>query len=221
MKVLLASTSLALLAAATSAQPVPPVSDRPYPGTIALQVDTTDLDRKIFRATETLPVRPGPLTLYYPRWLPGTHSPSGNVAQLTGLTIRARGQPVEWKRDTLDVHAFHVEVPAGVGELEMAFEFVSSIDGVNGRVMSTPDIVGLQWDTVVLYPAGHAARAITVQPSVVLPAGWSFGGALETAAQNAGRFAALRRPPLSPVRPGPRREGGGPRAGAPARRGRS
>src|SRR2546423_8013138 len=167
MKRLLAGLTLAFMACTTHAQPIPPVAERPYPGAITLQVDTSDLDRKIFRTRETVPVRPGPLVLFYPRWLPGTHSPSGNVAALTGLQIQgADGRRIEWKRDTVDVHAFHVDVPAGVTQLEVAFEFVSPLDGMNGRITSTPDMLGLQWDAVVLYPAGHAARGITVQPSV-------------------------------------------------------
>jgi len=184
MKRLIASLTLALLAAATRAQPIPTVSDQPYPGVLTLQVDASDLDRKIFRAQQTLPVQPGPLTLYYPRWLPGTHSPSANVAQLTGLQMQADGQRIEWTRDTLDVHAFHVEVPAGVTRLNLAFEYVSPLDGAHGRVMATPDMLGVQWDTVVLYPAGHAAAKIMVQPSVSLPPGWSFGTALETASRS-------------------------------------
>src|SRR5256885_8054654 len=129
MKRLLACLTLAVTACATHAQNLPPVSDRPYPGAITLQVDTSDLDRKIFRTRETLPVRPGPLVLFYPRWLPGTHAPSGNVAELTGLQIQgADGQRIDWKRDTVDVHAFHLDVPARVAPLNLAFQFVSPRD---------------------------------------------------------------------------------------------
>jgi predicted metalloprotease with PDZ domain len=177
--------ALCLGIAAAHAQPIPPVTDRPYPGTITLQVDTSDLDHKIFRVRQALPVQTGHLVLYYPRWLPGTHAPTGNVAALTGLVMQAAdGRPLEWRRDTVDVHAFHVDVPAGVAQLNVAFEFVSPLDPAHGRVTSTPDLLGLQWDTVVLYPAGHAARGITVQPSVTLPMGWSFGGALEVASRS-------------------------------------
>jgi len=183
MKHLLAC--LAFAAAAAQAQPIPAVSDRPYPGTLTLEVDTSDLDHKIFRTRETLPVRPGHLVLYYPRWLPGTHAPSGNVSELTGLQIHAAdGRRIAWTRDTVDVYAFHLDVPAGVAELRIEFEFVSPLDNSQGRITSTQDMLGLQWDTVVLYPAGHDARTIGVQPSVTLPAGWSFGGALDVASRS-------------------------------------
>lgn len=184
MKRFLASLGLALAAATGAAQPAATVVDQPYPGTMTLQVDLTDLDRKIFRARQSLPVAPGPLTLYYPRWVPGHHSPTGDVVQLTGLQIEGRGRRIAWTRDPLDTHAFRLEVPAGVDTLDLEFQVVSPLEPAHGRVVSTPDILGLQWHAVVLYPAGHPARRIEVQPSVTLPPGWSFGGALELAARS-------------------------------------
>src|SRR5712692_5780014 len=81
--------------------------DTPYIGTIRLNVDATDTDRHIFRVRETIPVRGGePLVLLYPQWLPGNHSPTGRVDKLGGLTIRANGTRLEWKRDPVDVFAF-------------------------------------------------------------------------------------------------------------------
>jgi predicted metalloprotease with PDZ domain len=116
--------------------------------------------------------------LYYPRWLPGNHAPSGVVARLAGLRISAQGRALDWKRNTLDSHAFHVDVPAGATALEIEFDHVSPLDKSGGRVVATPEILGLQWNTVLLYPAGHAASAINVKPRLTLPAGWGFGSAL-------------------------------------------
>ncbi len=182
-------THLRTLAAAISiaacthlaAQPLPPVRTTPYPGVMTLEVDATDLDHKIFGVKQTVPVKPGPLTLYYPRWLPGTHSPTGNVSRLAGLRMSAGGKPLEWKRNTLDSHAFHVDVPAGAGTLQIEFQFLSSLDKGVGRVVVTPDILGLQWNNVLLYPAGHAASQISVKPRLTLPGGWGFGSALTPA----------------------------------------
>ena len=185
MKALAAAVacSLGLVAGRAAAQPLPPTGDAPYPGVMRLQVDATDLDRKIFRATEHLPVRPGPLVLYHPQWLPGTHAPIGPITQFTGLKITAAGKRLEWQRNTVDGHAFHVEVPAGADTLDIEFQFVSPIEGSTGRVVATPEMLGLQWNAVLLYPAGYRATNITVQPSLTLPAGWSFGSALEVAAR--------------------------------------
>jgi predicted metalloprotease with PDZ domain len=173
---------LALLAPLAPAQtPVP--TDNPYPGTLGLQVDATDLDHRVFRVRETLPVTPGPLTLYYPQWLPGNHGPTGVITQLAGLKISTGGQPLAWRRDPLAAYAFRLDVPAGAGVLDIEFQFLSPLDRESGRVVVTPDMLSVQWNTVLLYPAGHPDARIAVQPTLRLPDGWAFGTALETVAQ--------------------------------------
>ncbi len=163
---------------------VPPPQDQPYPGTIVLKVDATNLSQQIFRMTMSIPVKPGPLTLLYPQWLPGNHGPSGPLTQLAGLKFSGNGKPIEWVRDPIQVHAFHVTVPEGVSTLEAQYQFLSPLDGAQGRITMTSDILGVQWPSVTLYPAGYNSRRITVQPNLTLPAGWQFGTALETAARN-------------------------------------
>ena len=158
---------------------VPPPLDVPYTGTLALSVDATDLQRRIFRVHEEIPVVAGPLTLLYPQWLPGKHSPQGPIDKLAGLAISGNGQPIAWKRDPLDVYAFHLDVPQGVATLAIDFDFLSPQDSSQGRVVMTPDMLNLQWNTVALYPAGHYASRITVAPSAKLPQGWRFGSALD------------------------------------------
>ena len=156
--------------------------DIPYPGAIRLVVDATDIDRRIFRVQEMIPVRGGePLTLLYPQWLPGNHSPSGRVDRLAGLTIKANGSRLEWTRDTVDVFAFHVAVSAGVTSLDVEFQILSPVAPNEGRVVMTADMMSLEWIDLALYPAGYFARQIAVIPSVRLPAGWQFATALETA----------------------------------------
>src|SRR5271156_5449929 len=79
--------------------------------TISLTVDATKTPQKLLKAHLVMPVKPGPLTVYYPKWIPGEHGPDGPVASLTGLKFTADGKIVPWKRDLLDVFTFHVDVP--------------------------------------------------------------------------------------------------------------
>ncbi len=175
-----AACLVAPVVAPAAPAPIPPVSEASFPGRISLKVDATDLDHKIFKVEETIPVAgPGPLTLFYPQWLPGNHGPTGPVDKLAGLMISVGGQPVPWTRSSTNVHAFQLEVPAGVDHLDLSFEFLSPLDTTQGRVVMTPALLDLQWNTLVLYPAGYRASAIEVAPQVVLPAGWKFGTALE------------------------------------------
>ena len=162
--------------------------DVPYPGAIRLSVDATDhraahLQRSRNHSGARRRVR---WCCCIPQWLPGNHSPSGRVDKLAGLMINANGARVEWRRDPVDVFAFHVHVPAGATTLDVNFQFASPVDGDEGRIVMTPDMLNLQWNAVVLYPAGYFARQIMVEPSVRLPEGWQFATALETAASNGG-----------------------------------
>ena len=177
-----ASTLALALALAFPAQAaVPAPVDQPYPGTIVLKVDATNLSQQIFRMRMTVPVKPGPMTFLYPQWLPANHGPSGPLTQLAGLKFTANGKPVEWTRDPVEVFAFHVTVPEGASTLDVEYQFLSPLDPGQGRIVMTDDIIGLQWPSVTLYPAGYVARRITVQPSLTLPKGWQYGTALETA----------------------------------------
>ena len=171
-----------VLAGAAVAAPAP--RDEPYPGTIRLQVDATDLDHRILRAKEQMPVKPGPLTLYFPRFLPGTHGPTGQVDRLAGLEITAGGRPVRWHRDTIDPYAFVVEVPRGVSELSLEFQFLSALSRAGGRIVVTREMANVQWNSVLLYPAGHHSSAITVQASLKMPEGWRQASALPVASQD-------------------------------------
>lgn len=178
--------------------PLPPAIPAPrdvaYPGTIRLEVDLTDTQRRIWRVKETIPVeKAGPLTLLYPQWLPGKHAPRGAIDKLAGLTIKGDGKVIPWVRDTVDVYAFHLNVPAGVREITAEFQFLTPTAANQGRVMVTPEMLNLQWEAVALYPAGHFSRQVMVEPRIKLPSGWGYGVALDTVAREADsvRFKAV------------------------------
>lgn len=156
-----------------------------YPGTLTLAVDLSDAQRKLFHVHETIPVKSGPLTLYYPKWIPGEHSPSGPLENLAGMVFTAGGKQLDWRRDLGDMYTLHLDIPQGVNSLDVAFDFLSPSGGgrFGGSVSATPKIVDLEWNQVVLYPAGYWSRDINIQPSVKLPAGWQFGTALLTDSQ--------------------------------------
>jgi len=166
--------------------PAPPPEampqDTPYaPGTIDLTVDVTDVARRIIQVDETVPVVPGPLTLFYPKWIPGNHSPTGPISKMAGVVITARKhETLAWKRDPVDVYAYHVDVPAGVKEIHVAFQYLQPVRAPEGRMSADDDLIDLAWNTVVLYPSGHFSRDITFKPTLKLPgADWKFATALE------------------------------------------
>ncbi len=161
--------------------PIPAPAAQPYPGVIRHHVDATDTERKIIRVRQTIPVaQAGPMVLLYPKYLPGNHAATGPIQLVAGVQVSAGGQRVEWVRDTLDPYAFHIEVPAGVSEIEVSFDYLSQLSPSQWRVMMTPEMLNLQFEKLMLYPAGYEHDGIMVQTSVRLPDGWNYGVALDT-----------------------------------------
>ena len=152
---------------------------------IVLNVDASNVAQQIFQIQASIPAAPGELTLLYPQWIPGNHGPSGPLNQLAGLRLSANGQPLEWRRDPVNMFAFHVTVPAGASMVEARYQFLSPVEANQGRITMTRDMLGVQWQAMTLYPAGKPTREISVQPNLTLPAGWQFGSALAVQSQAA------------------------------------
>ncbi len=161
--------------------PVPEPRDIAYPAPIDIVVDATDIDRRIVSVRQSVPVAgPGPLILLYPQWIPGKHGPVGPVDDVADLVITANGQRLPWVRNTADTYAFQVTVPSGVSSVEVSFKWLTPINGDQGRVVITDDMLNIQWEKAILYPAGYFHSQIIVNPTLKLPEGWKYGTALDT-----------------------------------------
>jgi predicted metalloprotease with PDZ domain len=176
----------AFFAAAAGAQALPPARDVAYLGPLTLQVDATDVDHKLLQIVETIPVRPGRLVLLYPQWIPGNHSPSNEVKRLAGLRISAGAKVLPWQRDPAHFHAFVVDVPAGVGALELRFQQILPIENGGDNPLLTRLFADVQWQGAVLYPAGHDVSRIDVDASLRVPKGWAHASALRAQSEDVG-----------------------------------
>lgn len=185
------SSTLSTPAAVPLSQNVPDAVDAPYPGgTMRLDIDATDVTRGVYRVTQTIPVVPGKgkLTVLMPQWLPGNHSPRGPLAELVDLEFFADGQKLSWKRDPVEVFAFHVDVPQGAKEVVAKFIHTSPLQSAEGRITMTQEMLNLQWEKMSLYPAGHYVRQIKVVPSVMIPEGWTAAAALNGVQQQGNKL---------------------------------
>jgi predicted metalloprotease with PDZ domain len=145
-------------------------------------VDLTDAPRNIYHSRLTFPVKPGPLTLVYPKWIPGNHRPSGPIANVTGVKMEAGGRTLAWERDSVDMYAFHVEVPAGVNELHVSLDTITNDGSAGGSgPAATTNVLDLNWNRVVLYPQDASSDEVEVEAAVTPPQGWKFGTALRVA----------------------------------------
>jgi predicted metalloprotease with PDZ domain len=172
------ATSLAHGASANPNGIVPP-NDHPYPGEIRLAVDVSDLERRIVHVHETLSGVTPNTVLLYPKWLPGNHAPQGPIDRLASLKITANGVPVPWTRDPVDVYAFHLQTAPAVKSLDIDFDYLSSTSPKVGHIEISRDILILEWNGVVLYPAGYFVRQIPVQARLTIPPDWKLASALE------------------------------------------
>ncbi|MGC2186449.1 MAG: M61 family peptidase [Terriglobales bacterium] len=158
---------------------------------VSLFVDATEAPRKIFHARLTIPAKPGSLTLYYPKWIPGEHGPTGPIQDLAGLKFTANGKILSWRRDLLDGWTFHVEVPAGVSSVEAALDFISPAgsEGIyTGGATATDRMAVINWNDLLLYPAGWPSDDLTYAASLRLPADWKFGTSLAVTSQSGGEI---------------------------------
>jgi predicted metalloprotease with PDZ domain len=167
--------------------PIPTPQDTTWPGSIALSVDIGDVARHIVHVHETVPVqKAGDLVLLYPEWVPGDHGPTGPLADVADLIVKSGDHTLDWVRDTVNVHAFHIPVPQGAHSIDVSFEYLSPASTKEGRVEITPEMIDLSWNTVVLYPAGVFSRGITFVPTLTYAPAWHYATALETAKASPG-----------------------------------
>ena len=166
--------------------------------TISLTVDASQAPLKIIRAHIVMPVKPGPLTLYYPKWIPGEHAPDGPIANLTGLKFSADGKTIPWDRDLLDVFTFHVDVPTGAEHLDISFDYLepAGTGAYTAGASATDKLVVLSWNQFVLYPAGTFVERLSYETKLILPQGWKFGTPLEIANQS-GNQVSFKPVPLN------------------------
>ena len=168
-RVLFGLLALALLAGAADAAP-----------SATVEVDAREAPRGVERVHLVLPVKPGKLTLLYPKWLPGEHSPDGPVLGMSGLKFSVNGRALDWRRDADNMYAFAVIVPGGSSSLDVAFEIDAELGATDNNAVrtATESLAIILWNQLVLYPAGAQSDDVQYTARLRLPAGWSFGTAL-------------------------------------------
>lgn len=155
--------------------------------TLTIALDATEAPRKILHAKLSIPAKPGPLTLYYPKWIPGEHEPSGPIANLTGLHFQANGQELAWRRDLLDAWTFHLDVPAGAASVDAELDYLFPAvleSGFSSGSSATEKMAVVSWNQVLLYPSGWTSDELKFEASMRMPANWQFASPLPVSSQS-------------------------------------
>jgi predicted metalloprotease with PDZ domain len=185
-------------------QPVPmppPIvapADKPYVGPIEMRVDLSNIVDRVEKVHEEIPVEPGAneIVLLYPEWIPGDHEPSGPIESLAGIVTTVDGKRVQWVRDRVNVYAFHVPLTSGAKTVGLDFDYLSPIKPSAGRIEISDAIADIEWNELVMYPAGYFSRDIPFNTTLKLPPGWKYATALETASDH-GDITKFKQTPLN------------------------
>ena len=182
----LATSPLSAQVSAPLPPPLPASKPVDYPGTLKVFVDASDTQQRVMRVRQVIPVtKAGDLILVMPRWLPGKHAPRPQADKIANVRFSTGSQNLGWKRDPVEVTAFHVAVPAGAKEVVAEFDFLSPMTTSAGRIVMTDVMANLQWENLSMYPAGFSVSRIPVELTLKLPDGWDYAVALDTASKNA------------------------------------
>jgi predicted metalloprotease with PDZ domain len=174
----------------STAPATPPPGPAPV---ITVAVDASEAQKKIFHSHMTFPATAGDFVLYFPKWIPGEHSPDGPVVDTAGIFFTANGQQLTWRRDTLDMFTYHVQVPVGVTTVEATMDYLSPIEmpgGYTAGSSATSEMAVVSWNQLLLYPKGWNSDQIQVKPSLKIPQGWQYGTALPLAGKEIGGSGA-------------------------------
>ncbi len=149
---------------------------------ITIRVDASEAPSNVLHAHLNIPASPGPLALFYAKWIPGEHGPTGPIVGLSGLRFSANGSTIAWQRDPVEMYEFHVDVPPGANAIDVDLDYLLPPPGTNftAGASASPRLAVLSWNTVLLYPQTSSSDALQYEPTLRIPSNWKYATALET-----------------------------------------
>src|SRR2546423_6209923 len=146
---------------------------------IVLSVNASSVAQSVVHAHEVIPSMPGPATFYYPKWIPGHHRPVGMIGTMAGLHFVVNGKDMPWRRDDVEMTAFHLNLPSGTREVQIDFDELERAGEVG-----TANFSRISWDELLLYPAGKRTDDIPIRADLTVPAGWDLASAMPVESQS-------------------------------------
>jgi len=173
---------------------------------LRIEVDARDLPRRLLHTNLRIACEPGPLTLWYPKWIPGTHAPCGPVDTVGGLRLTTDdGKAIPWHRDQVELYRLNCVVPESTRTIHVQLDTICNAPAVDasGHLSFGNGSVGIiNWPTCLLYPEGPTARQTRVHLALRLPDRWKYATALKPSEQKEG-LIAFQPVPLSTLADSP------------------
>jgi predicted metalloprotease with PDZ domain len=157
---------------------------------LKVDVDARDLPRKLIHTRVSIPCDPGPVAIWYPKWIPGTHAASGPIDTVGGLRVEtSEGRVIPWLRDPDELFKANCTVPEGIHEIRVHLDTICNAPAVaaGGYLSYGNNSVGIiNWPTCLIYPDGVPARETLVKLSLRLPERWKHASALTVCEEKEG-----------------------------------
>lgn len=151
-----------------------------------LFIDCSQPGRGLIEAKLTVPVtasdEAGTISLWYPKWVPGSHGPGGPIANIAGLQVHdGAGKRLNWKRSPGEVYRLEVELPRGAKEVHVSLRYVvnqptTTSFGHDCFFAATIGVVNPS--CLLLYPDGADVDEQEIGVSMRLPVQWQVASAL-------------------------------------------
>ena len=159
---------------------------------IRLDVDASEVAKRVIHVKLIVPTEGDSLTLHYPRWIPGRHRPVGQIANISGLRMHRGEEVVHWQRDDADPFIVHASLGRAKANVEVNFDLLLAAGSEGGAAFMTvasPKVMTMNWNDVLLYPKSANALQLPYTATLRLPAGWKYGSALPEDVQKDGQIA--------------------------------
>ena len=161
---------------------------------IKIDVDASNAPQRLLHTHMQFPVKPGPYSLVYPKWIPGEHGPTGPIEDLVGIRVKANGQTIPWQRDSVNIYQFDLTIQPGVSTIDVEAEFISPPEtgGFSSGGSITPQLAVLSWNQFLLYPKGVPSDQLNYQATLKVPNGWRYGTALPIESESGNQIVFKR-----------------------------
>jgi hypothetical protein len=96
-----------------------------------------------------------------------------------GLKLSSGGKTIAWRRDDVEMFAFHCDIPQGATVLDVTLD-----DASQPETTASARLARIKWNRLLVYPQGMSSDAVTVKASLKAPSGWRFASALPVASES-------------------------------------